>query len=414
MVGNKGAVALSFTFGGTNIAFISCHLAARAERKLKRSQMYHDISRQLHLGKKSKLASFDLPFRFDHLFWLGDLNYRLDCEYEEVLSKTRGGDYIGLLRYDQLITEQTHGNVFRRFKEGEITFPPTYRYERGSRSKYVYEKIKTTGNVYNVPSYCDRVLLHSLPHLGQLQTGYFCNLLYKASDHAPVIATYQLDTKLQYVSSKNSETDAEWDDGLKIRFPTIQAKIKSNTPDRFYIKFFSSLLEGTPISKPAPRILADYNEDLMCYPTQHCLSKCAVSYWGSDDIPNLDPILRNKDYISKEYIFIQVLAHGSDECYGQGILTMRDKVIADSIQLFNVVLTLNDEICGEIRGKVCLSKTPVIEANYMFADLLENPDLAPNCARRVLPSPNSSESSSHISDRSFCWSNEYIDSNSRA
>lgn len=29
--------------------------------------------------------------------------------------------------------------------EGDISFPPTYRYERGSRDSYMWQKFKTTG-----------------------------------------------------------------------------------------------------------------------------------------------------------------------------------------------------------------------------------------------------------------------------
>ena len=413
MVGNKGAVAVSFAFGSTNMAFVSCHLAARAERKLKRNQMYQDISKQLNLGKKSKFSSFDLPLRFDHLFWIGDLNYRLDCEYREVLDRIRVADYSGLMKYDQLKQQQRCGNVFYDFKEADINFPPSYRYKRGSRDDYVYIKYKTTGNVHNVPSYCDRVLLHSLPQLKQTQTGYFCNLQYKASDHAPVIATYQVSTRTQYVSSKNTDTENDHsDDSLKIRFPILQAKIKTNSPDRFCVKFFSYLLEGTPTSKPAPRVLAEYDDELSSFPVQYGLSKCDVSYWGAADIPELEPILPNRDYISNDYIFIQVVSHGSEECYGQGILTMQDKVKTDTVQPFSVVLRLHDEVCGELRGKVYLSRNPVHETRPpLFTDQLINPDWTSNmqASTRSLASPGgrSSASGSSSSSRSHNWSNEY-------
>ena len=76
MVGTKGATAVSFTLGTTKLAFVGCHLAARAERKVKRTEMYRDICQHLNIGKKSKFAPFGLSYRFDHVFWMGDLNYR--------------------------------------------------------------------------------------------------------------------------------------------------------------------------------------------------------------------------------------------------------------------------------------------------------------------------------------------------
>lgn len=43
----------------------------------RRNQNYTNILRFLNLGDK-KLNPFDITHRFTHLFWLGDLNYRID------------------------------------------------------------------------------------------------------------------------------------------------------------------------------------------------------------------------------------------------------------------------------------------------------------------------------------------------
>ena len=37
--------------------------------------------------------------------------------------------YSDLLNGDQLVLEQSAGNVFQGFREGAITFPPTYKYD---------------------------------------------------------------------------------------------------------------------------------------------------------------------------------------------------------------------------------------------------------------------------------------------
>ena len=37
--------------------------------------------------------------------------------------------YSDLLTGDQLVLEQSAGNVFQGFREGAITFPPTYKYD---------------------------------------------------------------------------------------------------------------------------------------------------------------------------------------------------------------------------------------------------------------------------------------------
>lgn len=43
----------------------------------RRNQNYTNILRFLNLGDK-KLNPFDITHRFTHLFWLGDLNYRVE------------------------------------------------------------------------------------------------------------------------------------------------------------------------------------------------------------------------------------------------------------------------------------------------------------------------------------------------
>lgn len=47
-----------------------CHL-------IRRNQNYTNILRFLALGDK-KLSPFNITHRFTHLFWLGDLNYRVE------------------------------------------------------------------------------------------------------------------------------------------------------------------------------------------------------------------------------------------------------------------------------------------------------------------------------------------------
>lgn len=45
----------------------------------RRQQNYLDILKGLNLGHKS---AYDLTHQFHHVFWFGDLNYRIDLEYE--------------------------------------------------------------------------------------------------------------------------------------------------------------------------------------------------------------------------------------------------------------------------------------------------------------------------------------------
>lgn len=76
VAGNKGACGVSMTLlDNTTIAFVGSHLAARASRVHERNNDVREIYRSMHLRGDRTLS---LPQQFDHLFWLGDLNYRID------------------------------------------------------------------------------------------------------------------------------------------------------------------------------------------------------------------------------------------------------------------------------------------------------------------------------------------------
>lgn len=56
-------------------------MAAVPSARHRRNQNYSDILRSLALGDK-RLSAFDLTLRFTHLFWFGDLNYRVDMDVQ--------------------------------------------------------------------------------------------------------------------------------------------------------------------------------------------------------------------------------------------------------------------------------------------------------------------------------------------
>nr|KAG5696718.1 hypothetical protein BaRGS_028838 [Batillaria attramentaria] len=161
--GNKGAVAISFLFHGTSLCFINAHLTSGEERSERRHANFRDILKGLSLGGKN-LECYDVTHRFHHVFFFGDLNYRVADSIETVLSKTEARDLKYLLERDQLHKAQSDKRAFVCFNESEISFMPTYRLERNTPGyKYDWRKVKKTGERINVPSWCDRILWHSYP-----------------------------------------------------------------------------------------------------------------------------------------------------------------------------------------------------------------------------------------------------------
>ncbi|CAE8603283.1 unnamed protein product, partial [Polarella glacialis] len=74
-VGNKGGLVVSLGFGPTSLCFVSCHLAAHMKFVNKRDSDCQEILAETWPVCHSRL---DAVSQFDHCFWLGDLNYRID------------------------------------------------------------------------------------------------------------------------------------------------------------------------------------------------------------------------------------------------------------------------------------------------------------------------------------------------
>lgn len=67
---------------------------------------------------------------YSHIFWIGDLNYRLADNPPRELFDTNS--YADLLKCDQLFQEMQRKRVFVNYTEGPIDFRPTYKYDPGT------------------------------------------------------------------------------------------------------------------------------------------------------------------------------------------------------------------------------------------------------------------------------------------
>lgn len=183
VVGNKGAAAVSFNIYDTKLCFLSCHLAARPNKIVERRNDYRRICRELRLGMTNR----DILSQFHHLFWLGDVNYRIEGEWSDVIEKRRAclksGDWSALRPRDQLYLERQKNRVFHGFVEAPLTFGPTYKFEK--RNNVVVNKD------WQVPSWCDRILTRSFPGCLLRQLDYYSTPTMFGSDHRPVAAIFQ-------------------------------------------------------------------------------------------------------------------------------------------------------------------------------------------------------------------------------
>ncbi|XP_063058053.1 phosphatidylinositol 3,4,5-trisphosphate 5-phosphatase 1 [Engraulis encrasicolus] len=331
-LGNKGAVGVSFMFNGTPFGFVNSHLTSGSEKKLRRNQNYCSILRFLNLGDK-KLNPFDINHRFTHLFWLGDLNYRIEKpsgEAENIVARIKQQQYTDLLRADQLNLEKQEGRVFLHFEEEEITFAPTYRFERDTREKYAYIKNKATGIKFNLPSWCDRVLRKSYPLVHVVCHSYGCTNDIMTSDHSPVFATFDVGVSSQFISKHDPTKDSQ---GV-IKFMNCVAILTTKSKTKFFIEFHSSCLEKFVKSPEGDN--------------QETPEDSIRVRFGSQ--VELIPIIADPEYLLDQHILISIKATDCDESYGEGCVALR--AAESAYTEFHITLTHHGERTGTLSGGI--------------------------------------------------------------
>ncbi|XP_055887832.1 inositol polyphosphate 5-phosphatase OCRL-like [Biomphalaria glabrata] len=180
IMGNKGGVSVRFTLHNTSLCFVTSHLAAHQDEYERRNQDYKDIM------SKTKFKDFSPPLEIsehDIVFWIGDLNYRIDLPIDTVKSYIKKGAHKKLILEDQLYRQlQANSEIFRGFEEGFPNFDPTYKFDSGTDNYDSSEKNR-------VPAYCDRILWRG-PGVKQLR--YDSHPQLKISDHKPVSSLFDV------------------------------------------------------------------------------------------------------------------------------------------------------------------------------------------------------------------------------
>lgn len=252
LMGNKGGVAVRFNLRDTSLCFISAHLAAsRASVQARNNDAAEIIRRTVFQAKSHRAAAAAADhnsnagsstktskknvgddnvcisaqdsncsrrtFRgvtdaavehsdlcilnhHEHIFWLGDLNYRIEEEVNinEVFDRVASGDLAFLRKHDQLVHEMVEKRVFQGFSEGLLSFPPTYKFIPGEN---IYEQRE--GKKRRAPAWCDRVLWGAGAVIGAAQSVRPSVLLQSynsvssltQSDHKPVYALFTCDIR---------------------------------------------------------------------------------------------------------------------------------------------------------------------------------------------------------------------------
>jgi hypothetical protein len=204
-VPDKGGIAKS-----SRILIATGHLAAHVKNVDARNGDFKRIISELEAqapprflrpkrnpdGSPSDCDGSHLLNSMDHVFFAGDLNYRIDLprEYVErciidIKDNQLNDRHIEvdglmnkLLRRDQLLQTIASGRAFSQFSEGKITFLPTFKFDKGTQN---YD----TSHKQRVPAWTDRILFRS-NKVKVLEYQSVPDALH--SDHRPVFGTFQV------------------------------------------------------------------------------------------------------------------------------------------------------------------------------------------------------------------------------
>ncbi|KAI9446488.1 Endonuclease/exonuclease/phosphatase [Lactarius indigo] len=203
-MGNKGAVGVRFRIQtkddgpGESYTFVCAHLTAHANKLAARIADYHHIVGSLLFspppgnpsGKPTTMYSTS------HLFFLGDLNFRLALpqtnpyagsanfgSIEAALDTQSGREE--LKEFDQLLQERRKGTVFQGFREGEFwSFKCSYKFKIGEVDKY-------RGHPPGLTGFCIQPTSDSSDTVEDsaiTEILYTTIPSYTTSDHKPVVA----------------------------------------------------------------------------------------------------------------------------------------------------------------------------------------------------------------------------------
>ncbi|KAJ3502590.1 hypothetical protein NLJ89_g8815 [Agrocybe chaxingu] len=237
VMGNKGGTAVRLAFtppvaskegktivgspGSTTLTFVNAHLAAFDEMVDKRNLDFHDLSKRLAFENTTPNNSFSPAlsdqgsdngnivnetgisamgttpplsvYETDALFWMGDLNYRVDIPDLDMRRLLRddewdnGSKFEALLRFDQLKKAMQANKAFAGFQEFKVAHMPTYRFSPGlAMDKLGYD-------IKRKPAWTDRILYMHGPFCKVNQVSYTSHPQIMMSDHRPVAADFVVD-----------------------------------------------------------------------------------------------------------------------------------------------------------------------------------------------------------------------------
>ena len=180
-MGNKGFLTVTLKCYDTFIAIGSGHFEAGQSKNEDRIEtLYLLLNKQINLKDNDDYLTFK---DIENWIILGDLNFRIDLNFEDAFSLIKEKKYDILYGLDQFNSSMQINRFLKdNINEREIKFDPTYKYVKGS-NEYAYDEDKI-----RVPAWTDRIFYCKNKGIKMLSYDSIKNIRY--SDHRPVIGTF--------------------------------------------------------------------------------------------------------------------------------------------------------------------------------------------------------------------------------
>jgi len=328
--GNKGGTAVAFYLGTMSFCFINSHMAAHQDKTAQRNSDFKNIVKGLrHLGGDY----VDALHQFHHVFWMGDLNYRLDYgdqgdkktpdkdQFDDMVQMIDDGKYEEMFQYDQLAREMNSCRVFFGFQEGVYDFKPTFKRLRGPEEGYTQQRS---------PAYCDRILWRTYPGYDIKQMELDSVEKFTTSDHKPVYSIFNIAKQPLACAIDLSRT------ACTIKITNLKGK-----------GLMAQDIGGT--SDPYLIFLGDILEKAVKTATK---SKTLNPAWENREVPVLK-LVNSTTRLAQSSLIIKVMDHdvaSTNECMGYGLLPLQAFVAGEAPEGFGILVKKDGLPQGSLTG----------------------------------------------------------------
>ena len=165
-MGNKGYITFSLNIKNRKLFFGTGHFEAGQDSNDERIETFKQVIQKLEISEA--------------WFFMGDLNFRLELDYNSVINYTSKKQFKELSAFDQYKLESVNYEIFKRVSEGKLNFPPTYKYIIGNKN---YDTFKN-----RIPSWTDRIFYSNNKYISNIEYHSIEDMFY--SDHRPVIGSF--------------------------------------------------------------------------------------------------------------------------------------------------------------------------------------------------------------------------------